>query len=149
MSIAEDIAAIQAVNLTISGVVSAPDGTTREIPSQVEAADLPMVLAWPGAYEMESAARNVLDGTRVYQLAFLLAGESDGLGITESVTKVWEYLTKARTAWADYAVMGTTLNGGQVVAHYHDDGGERILLTYRNRTWVGFTARIEVWEPGL
>jgi len=149
MSIAEDIAAIQAVNLTISGVVSAPDGTTREIPSQVEAADLPMVLAWPGAFELESAARNTLDGTRVYHLAFLLAGEADGLGISENVLKVWDFLTKARATWIDYAVMGTLLNGGQVVAHYHDEGGQTVTLAYRGRTWTGFTARLEVWEPGL
>lgn len=150
MTIAQTVAAIQAVNAAITGVTSTPDGTTgKEIPGQVETALLPLVLCWPAPLDMASAARDTIEADRTYHMAFLLAGEAAGVGINANVALVWDYLEKARSAWYVYAVDGTLLSGGQAVTRYHDAGGESILLTYRGKQWVGFLAEIDVWEPTL
>lgn len=146
MTITTTIDALQTIHASISGVKSAP--AAAAFPSQVESNHLPVVLTWPGTYDMASAARDVIEATRIYSGAVLVAGEAAGVGVTTSVNAVWTLLEAFRARYLSLVAEDEVLSTGEAVQAYHDDGGgaESGLITFRGRRWLGFLFRVEVWE---
>ena len=147
MTIATTITAIQTANAAIAGIVSTPDGTTDPMPSQVDTASMPLVLVWPGRLDMAAAGRDLVEATRRYEGAVLLAGEASGVGIATNTALIWDALDAFRSAWMAYVAESADLGGGVVATRYTDSGDTGGFVTYRGKRWAGFTFALDVWEP--
>lgn len=141
------ITAIQTANAAIAGIVSTPDGALLgAMPSQIESAQLPLVMVWPGRGAIDPASRNEVQRTRRYDGAVLLAPEASGVGITTNAVAIWAWLETFGNAWAATLIAGGDLADGIVVTHYEDSGDTGGFVTYRGKRWAGFTFRLDIWE---
>jgi hypothetical protein len=77
MTVTTVIAALQ----TINGAVASVDNAPTDYPSSIEAADLPMVITWPGS--AESGYQAGAQSLRTYQVTLYVKKIGDGRGIAE------------------------------------------------------------------
>ncbi len=78
MTITTVIAALQTINAAVTDVDNAP----TDYPSTIEAADLPMVIVWPGAVEAEGGMMGK-QAWRRYQIILYVKPAGAGRGISE------------------------------------------------------------------
>ncbi len=147
MTITTTVSALQSVHLAVSGVKSAPDGSTNKLlPGQVDTWRLPVVLLFPGKFDLTSQVRNEVDATRTYDGIVLVASELSGAGISSGSLDIWALLQSFRDRYAMLIATTEELTGGIVVTRYQDSG-DAGPVRYRGKRWAGWTFVVTCWEP--
>lgn len=141
MSISADLAALQALHATISGVSSAP----ATPPDSAESARLPLVLLRPGAGSVSREARGVSGASRTYEGVCLVTALSAG-SVAQGIGAVRSAMDAFTAFYRAHIEAGTDLSSGNAVVGYRDNGGEDQIVEYRGRQWEGFSFSVEVWE---
>ena len=79
MTVTTVIAALQTINAAVTDVDNAP----TDYPSSIEAADLPMVITWPGALVQAEGGQAGKQTWRTYQIILYVKPVGQGRGIAE------------------------------------------------------------------
>jgi len=141
MSVQTTVAAIQAINVAITGMKRAP--TT--MPSNISTADLPMALVWPGDAEWSLQAMGLKRQQRVYIVRVFVAPVAQDRPVDGGYQKCLPLLEAFGQAYQS----NTTLNNA--VDHIQeclDSGisGGGFELNWGGTPYWGFLCRITVVE---
>lgn len=132
---------LQAINLGIVGVQSAP----ADLPSIINAADLPMAITLPGpaTWDKYAAARGQIQVQRVYTIQVFVMPARSGLGVAEGLKATIPMLVAFGARYLDDLSLGGLANGIDQVS---DNGA--LSLTYSGQVYWGFELRLRVTQKG-
>lgn len=144
MTIANAIAALQAVHRGIAGVKSAPDGTAAyPLPGQIAAANLPLILLFPSAMDLTPIATDQALDVRAYEGIALVATEASGVGVQTTIADIWTLIDAFQARYTTMLETGEELDAHDMIVRAYRDEGQK-SLTYRNASWEGFLFRVVV-----
>ena len=138
MSIADTVAAFQALHATIPGVTSAPTA----LPSAINEVELPLVITKPDEAFWNEQAVGLKRQGRTYLIYCLVAPVASGESVTDSGFQASLPLLQA---FGEAYLCNRSLGGA--VDHLNNirDGGAEVL-TFSRVDYHGFTYRVDAVE---